>query len=167
MRDLDTGVLLDNDFTQATGGGTGQTASNQSQISLPSDISPVGQNVITAPSEAAARNAISAAQSGANADISSLSNLTGDVIFSAVGAALEIKEGANAFMGAATLVAGTVTVGNTRVTANSRIFLSNQNGAGVVGAPYVSARVAGTSFTITSTSAADTSSVAWLIVEPA
>jgi hypothetical protein len=77
---LDTGVLLDNDFTQATGGGAGQTSPNQSQISLPSTISPVGQNVITAPSEAAARNAITAAKSGANSDITSLSALTLAVI---------------------------------------------------------------------------------------
>jgi hypothetical protein len=37
--------------------------------------------------------------------------------------------------------------------------------SGTVGSPYVSATSAGVSFTITSTQAADTSSVAWLLIE--
>jgi hypothetical protein len=93
--------------------------------------------------------------------------LSGDVVFSAVGSALKVKEGTNAFMGVATLVAGTATVNNTRVTNNSRIFLMNQDGGGTPGAVYVSSRVAGTSFTITSSSATDTGKIAWLILEPA
>lgn len=85
------------------------------------------------------------------------------------GAGIAVKEGANARMGVATLAAGTVTVNNTSVTANTRIFLTGQgNGAsGTPGVPRVSARVAGTSFTITSSSASDTSPVAWELREPA
>jgi hypothetical protein len=79
---------------------------------------------------------------------------------------LMVTEGANGTMGIATLVAGTVTVNTTRVTANSRIFLTNQKPGGAVGTPYVSARTAATSFTITSTSNTDTSDVAWIIIEP-
>jgi hypothetical protein len=79
---------------------------------------------------------------------------------------LEVVEGSNAKMGTATLVAGTVTVNTTAVTASSRIFLTAQNTGGTAGALRVSARVNGTSFTITSTSGTDTSSVAWLIIEP-
>ena len=78
-----------------------------------------------------------------------------------------IKEGANGAMGVSTLVAGTVTVSNTKVTANSRIFLSTNTSGGTVGHPYISARTAGTSFTITSTSGTDTSTIAWEIKEPA
>lgn len=77
-----------------------------------------------------------------------------------------ITEGTNGCMGAATLVGGTVVVSNTLVTTTSRIFLTNQNGAGTVGSSYVSARTAGTSFTITSTSGTDTSLIAWEIKEP-
>lgn len=84
-----------------------------------------------------------------------------------IGTRLRIKEGANASMGTATLVAGTVTVANTLVTANSRIQLTAQNSSGTPGALRVSARVAGTSFTITSTSGTDTCLVAWQITEPA
>jgi len=55
-------------------------------------------------------------------------------------------------MGTATLVAGTVTVSTTAVTANSRIFLTAQSlGTVSVGQGLaVSARSAGTSFTVLS-----------------
>lgn len=82
---------------------------------------------------------------------------------------LVVQTGTNEGMGTATLVAGTVTVANTRITANSRIFLTVQ-ALGTVSAPKaiaVTAKVNGTSFTITSEDATDTSSVAWLIVEGA
>lgn len=91
---------------------------------------------------------------------------TGQLRLGTVGAGYSIAEGANAKQGAATLVAGTVVVSTTAVTANSRIHLTGQNSSGTPGHIYVSARVAGTSFTITSTSAADTRLVAWTIFEP-
>lgn len=80
---------------------------------------------------------------------------------------LHVKEGSNASMGIATLVAGTVTVNTTKVTANSRIFLTVEGGTLTnVGFVYVSARSSGTSFDITSSNILDASDVAWLIVEP-
>jgi hypothetical protein len=82
------------------------------------------------------------------------------------GERIAIKEGSNASLGTAVLVAGTATVNNTLVTANSRIFLTAQAAGGTPGAVYVSARTAGTSFAITSTSGTDTSTVAYLIIEP-
>jgi hypothetical protein len=92
--------------------------------------------------------------------------------FSASGAVnasggLTVKEGANAKQGVATLVAGTVTVSNTSITATSRIQLTVQS-LGTVTAPKaiaVTARVAGTSFTITSADNTDTSVVAYEIFE--
>lgn len=90
-----------------------------------------------------------------------------DVKLTNAGKGLYVKEGTNATMGKATLVAGTITVNTTKVTANSRIFLTHQNLSGTAGFVYVSARTAGTSFTITSASASDTSDIAWMIVEPA
>jgi hypothetical protein len=83
------------------------------------------------------------------------------------GQGLAVKEGANAKQGTATLAAGTVVVSNTSVTANSRIFLTAQTSGAAPGALRVSARTAGTSFTITSTSGTDTSLVAYQIFEPA
>lgn len=70
--------------------------------------------------------------------------------------------------GVATLVLGTVTVGEATVTTNSRIMLTTQS-LGTVAAPKahaITARVASTSFTITSSDATDTSVIAWEILEP-
>lgn len=92
---------------------------------------------------------------------------TVDVAVSTAGKGLRVKEGSNAKQGVSTLVAGTVTVSNTSVTASSRIFLTCQDpNGGVPGVEYISARTVGTDFTITS-SAADTCIVAWQIFEPA
>jgi len=77
---------------------------------------------------------------------------------------LSLEEGANAAMGAVVLIEGTLTVNTTKVTANSRIFLTSQDCTNC-GWVYISARVAGTSFTITSSNALDTSTIAWMIVE--
>lgn len=85
------------------------------------------------------------------------------------GFGLKVAEGSNAKQGTATLVAGTAVVSNTSVTANSRIFLTAQS-LGTVSIPTalaVTARSAGTSFTITSANAIDTSVIAYEIFEPA
>ena len=84
------------------------------------------------------------------------------------GGRLRLKEGAaNSTMGRATLVAGAATVATTSVSAASEVFLTCQTPGGTPGFLRVSARVAGTSFTITSSSGTDTSVVGWFIVEPA
>ncbi|MFC7892675.1 glycosyl hydrolase family 28-related protein [Streptomyces sp. NPDC057381] len=82
------------------------------------------------------------------------------------GGGIAIAEGANARMGVSTLAAGTVTVANTSVTANTRVAVFRQAAGGTVGHLSVT-KVAGTSFTINSSSATDTSVVAWLLFEPA
>lgn len=77
--------------------------------------------------------------------------------------------------GQATLVAGTVAVPASMVTANSRIFVSQRTPGGTtVGNVYrVTARTPGTGFTITAvilatglTGILDTSVVDWVIIEP-
>lgn len=93
--------------------------------------------------------------------------LNADFAITLAGKGLKVKEGTNAKMGTSTLVAGTVTVATTAVTTNSRIFLTVQTAGGTQGHLRISARTAGTSFTITSTSGTETSTVAWLLVEPA
>jgi hypothetical protein len=78
-----------------------------------------------------------------------------------------VGEGSNKKQGVSTLVGGTVVVANTSVTATSRIFLTAQS-LGTVTAPSalcVSARTAGTSFTILASQATDTSVVGWEIFE--
>lgn len=91
----------------------------------------------------------------------------GTLSLPAAGGGLRVKEGSNCKQGVATLAAGTVTVANTSVTANSRIFLTGQADGGTPGFVRVSSRVPGTSFTITSSSGTDTSTVAYEIFEPA
>ena len=83
------------------------------------------------------------------------------------GGGIAIAEGTDARMGTAVLVGGTVTVANTSVTADTRIFLTSQVDGGTPGFLRVSARNAGTDFTITSSTGADTSTVAWVMFEPA
>lgn len=83
------------------------------------------------------------------------------------GGGMATVEGANARSGTAVLVAGTVVVSNTSVTANSRIFLTCQVPGGTPGFLRISARTAATSFTILSSSGTDTSTVAWWMEEGA
>lgn len=90
---------------------------------------------------------------------------TCDVDIGTVGRGLQIKEGANARQGTAVLVAGSVVVANTTITSNTRIYVGQRTPGGTVGAPFVSSVTNGTGFTIKSTSATDTSTVAWLLVE--
>ena len=94
--------------------------------------------------------------------------MTGDLKLGTAGNGLYVKEGTNSTMGVVTLVLGVATVSTTKVTANSRIFLTTQGGTLTnVASVYISARTPGTSFTITSMNLLDTSDVGWLIVEPA
>lgn len=68
--------------------------------------------------------------------------------------------------GRATLVGGTVDVTLASVTANTNIFLTCQVPGGTPGFLRVSARSAGVNFTILSSSGTDTSTVAYLVIEP-
>ena len=68
--------------------------------------------------------------------------------------------------GYATLVAGTATVATTYITSTSIVLLTVQS-LGTVATPKavgVTARSQGTSFTITSSDATDTSVVGWIII---
>jgi hypothetical protein len=74
--------------------------------------------------------------------------------------------------GTAVLVAGTVTVSDTTITANTRVFVQRQTDGGTVAASYSITRTPTTSFTITAkdgagaAQTADTSTVAYWLVEP-
>jgi hypothetical protein len=90
---------------------------------------------------------------------------TSNVDITMSGSGLRVAEGTNAKQGYAPLTAGTVTVNNTTITMNSRIFLTAQDN-NTMGALRVSSRVAGTSFTITSSLTTDSGYVAYEIFEP-
>lgn len=95
-----------------------------------------------------------------------LSIQNGNLALQTIGSKILIASGTNASVGVVTLTAGTATVNNNLVTTSSIIMLTHQNNSGTIGTPTISARVANTSFTITSTSASDTSLIAWSIIEP-
>lgn len=154
----------------AINGGTGnavvQTVSGgvfgfSSNASFPNGASPD-----TGMSRPAA-NTVALGNGGANDTTAELR--AGNIKAYQAGSGFYVKEGTNACMGLATLVGGTVTVNTTKVTANSRIFITAQTlgTVAVATALAITARTAGTSFTITSAAATDTSTVAWEIKEPA
>jgi len=108
------------------------------------------------------------AQSSAAPSFSGDATVAGDLILSAAGKGVSVKEGTNAKMGTATLSSGTATVATTAVKTTSRIMLTVQS-LGTVTAPKavaVTARTADTSFVITSADNTDTSVVAWVILTP-
>lgn len=91
---------------------------------------------------------------------------TGQVLAKDTGTNYDVEWITPYLTGTATLVGGTVTVNNAAVAANSRIMLTSQVDGGTVGFLRVSGRSNGVSFTISSSSALDTSTVAWLIINP-
>jgi hypothetical protein len=81
---------------------------------------------------------------------------------------LDITAGSNTKTGTGTLAAGTVTIANTSVTANSCIFVqSKQTSTANVGSLVVTSQTAGTGFVVKSTNAADTSPFVYWIIETA
>lgn len=82
----------------------------------------------------------------------------GDLIMSAVATKLQMNGGAATdFIGQATLTSGTVTVANTNIAANDRIFLTraDPNSSTALGSLSVTALTASTSFVITALDPAD------------
>lgn len=91
----------------------------------------------------------------------------GNVELPTPGTTLSLNEASNGCMGTATLNGTTaVVVNTTAVGANSRVFVTINTPGGTVGSPYVFTRVNGTSFSLKSTNASDTSTVAWFILQP-
>jgi hypothetical protein len=112
--------------------------------------------------------ALGAVGSDTNINLALTPKGTGLVDVNLAGSGFAVKEGSNCKQGTATLSSGTVVVSNTAVTASSRIFLTVQS-LGTVTAPSalcVSARSAGTSFTILASQLTDTSVIAYEIFEP-
>lgn len=111
-----------------------------------------------------------AASGTANAAITWIDTLTinntGQVSIKTAGKGLSITEGSNCKQGlTGNLVAGVLVVANTSVTSDSRIQLTRETAGGTLG--HISyTKVAGTSFTITSTSATETSTFVYSIFEP-
>ncbi len=88
----------------------------------------------------------------------------GNISITKGAAQLQVEGGAATdFIGTATLVGGTVTIANTFIVTTDRIFLS-YTGALSASGQLTSSIIASTSFTITSSSGTDTSTVSYFIV---
>lgn len=79
---------------------------------------------------------------------------------------ISVKQNTNASAGTVTLVAGSATVNNTSITANSIVLFCMKTTGGTPGAVRVSAITAATSFVVTGIGT-DTSTYNWVIVEAA
>jgi len=118
-------------------------------------------------SGAAAGNVLASDANGnltlqANPVLAASNTFTGVNTFSQ---SIQVPEGSDAYMGTIAVNGVTaVTVSTTAITGNSRIFVTTQAPAGTPGAPYVASQSAATFFTLKSTGASDTSTVAWLII---
>lgn len=85
-----------------------------------------------------------------------------------VGTGIYIKEGTDATMGVDRLSGGVITISTTKITANSRVFVSRQaQNSGNLGHLSIENVNAGSSFDIQSNDGNDDSDVAWIIIEPA
>lgn len=89
----------------------------------------------------------------------------GGEIFATVGKGVTYKSGTGARAGNATLVAGTVTVTNTTVTANTVIMLTRKTAGGTIGTSITYTLSAGASFTINSDNPLDTSTFSYVLSE--
>lgn len=99
--------------------------------------------------------------------ISSTGDVTvtgGGIIFATVAKGITYKSGTGARAGNATLVAGTVTVTNTTVTANTIVMLTRKTAGGTLGNITYTVS-AGASFTINSDNALDTSIISYVLYE--
>ena len=97
-------------------------------------------------------------------------NVLGPLQVTLTGAGLAVAEGTNAKQGKFTLVAGLATIPNITVTADSRIFLTNNGTTGSAGFLFVASRTVSTAtgnFIVASSNVNDTSLVAYEIFEPA
>jgi hypothetical protein len=87
----------------------------------------------------------------------------GSINIATAGGKIKIATGSNASVNGSTFSGGTVTVSNTAVTASSRIFIQYTSCSNC-GTTYISAKVAGTSFTVTSSNGSDASTFDYWII---
>ena len=87
----------------------------------------------------------------------------GSINIATAGGKIKIATGSNASVGGGTFSGGAVTISTTAVTASSRIFIQYTSCSNC-GTTYISAKVAGTSFTVTSSNGSDASTFDYWII---
>lgn len=122
---------------------------------------------ITASAGSVSANTTVTAGTGITATTGAITASNGNLVLGSAGNKISVATGANASAGTSgAMTAGVVTVNTTAVTANSLIFAMPAT-LGTVTVPssvYVSAITAGTSFTLTSSAATDTSTWNWWLI---
>jgi len=155
-------------FTSLTVNGastfTGSILQEAGSVSIGADAA--AQTILIGTGVAAKTVAIGSATAGSTLILDAATGVDcqTNLVLSTPGTKLEVSGGAATdFIGRDILVGGTVTVANTNIAANDKIFLSVELPGGTQG--FLSYAInAGVSFTITSTNALDTSTVAYFIV---
>lgn len=169
---LTTGTLPDARFpaTLPAASGVNLTALNASNLAsgtipdarFPASLPAVAGTSLTGVAKTGSGNALTGDQSVTS----------GDIVAASIGKGFKVKEGSNARMGTGTLTGGAVTIANTTVTANTRVYAFRSVGAGTRGLLEQGTLTPGTSFVVNSVDSsgslvADTSTFNWLLIEPA
>lgn len=121
----------------------------------------VGGNTFTTPALTLTASGINATAIGATTP----STVGATAMSQTAGSTFSIASGSNQRAGNLTLVAGTQTVSNTTVTANTIVQLTRKTSGGTIGTAITYTLSAGTSFTVTSDSILDTSTFSYLLIE--
>lgn len=137
-----------------------------SEITLSLDAAVIAPGSLTTTTTLAAGTTLTAGTT-ITATLGAITATNGNLVLGHAGNKILITTGTNASAGTtAAMTSGSIVVSTSAVTANSLIFMT-ANTLGTVTAPsafYVSARTAGTSFTITASQATDTSTVNWFLI---
>jgi hypothetical protein len=93
--------------------------------------------------------------------------VVGDILINGANGLRIAEAEENATMGITQLKDGERVISTSKITDNSRIYITIQNpNSENVGTVYIASRKAGDSFTVKSTNSKDDSEIAWLIIEP-
>lgn len=166
---IDSSTVPDTVYTSL---GNGTFAAGGTGLSITGTANQITANTVgtaatlTLPATLVAPGSI-AATTSITATLGNITATNGNLSLGTAGNKINIATGANASAGTSdAMIAGSVTVNTTAITANSLVFFATGT-LGGVGEPQayrVSARTPSVSFTIDSSSAGDTSTVNWLII---
>lgn len=141
-------------------GGTMPVAFGAQVVPVQGGAAPTGNWVLSSNINSAGYNACMTVSSTGTVTI------PGNFATSAIGSGLQIKTGTNSRIGTGTLSGGTLTVANTSVTANTRVFLTDTTSGALTNVGTMTVvTTAGTGFVVTSSNVLDTSTFNWLLVE--
>lgn len=163
-------VAVDSTFSTTVRGGINTTPARINSFQVNGLTSAAGNNSLAVHNLTGTSNSLIVTNDGKTglgvAAPAEKLEVAGNIKLTTAGNKIFIADGANASVGTATLVGGTITINTTAVTANSLIHVNHLTPIvtqGILSAPPASI-VAGTSFVINSSSVADASVITWWII---